>query len=94
MDLTYGDHGVSESGKIDSRIVCKKVLTKEKYRCYNNALSKQNAQAYDAVRLHTNILNITVEIKRVTVKHETMFPGPRVVSFLLPCASINTKEKR
>lgn len=57
MDLTYGDHGIFKPGKIGFTIVCKKVLTKEKKGCYNSALSKKNAQAYDAVRLHTNILH-------------------------------------
>ena len=33
----------------------KKVLTKPEKSRYNSVLSKQNAQAYDAVRLHTNI---------------------------------------
>lgn len=60
MDLTYGDHGIFKPGNvkiIKNPIVCKKVLTKDNSRCYNSALSKQNAQAYDAVRLHTNILH-------------------------------------
>ena len=33
----------------------KKTLTKQEKSRYNSALLKQNAQAYDAVRLHTNI---------------------------------------
>lgn len=49
--------GVFETGNIKIKIVCKKVLTKANSRCYNSTLSKQNAQAYDAVRLHTNILH-------------------------------------
>ena len=35
----------------------KKVLTKPEKSRYNSVLSKQNAQAYDAVRLHTDILH-------------------------------------
>lgn len=34
----------------------KKTLTKQEKSRYNSALLKQNAQAYDAVRLHTDIL--------------------------------------
>ena len=35
----------------------KKTLTKQEKSRYNSALLKQNAQAYDAVRLHTDILH-------------------------------------
>ena len=33
----------------------KKTLTKQEKSRYNSALLKQNAQAYDAVRLHTAV---------------------------------------
>ena len=35
----------------------KKTLTKQEKSRYNSALLKQNAQAYDAVRLNTDILH-------------------------------------
>ena len=35
----------------------KQTLTKQEKSRYNSALLKQNAQAYDAVRLHTDILH-------------------------------------